>query len=133
MSATVSDQQQLEPLLRLHDRGERLGGARIGKVAPLGHVGHDEMLLDEPGDALGVGGRQPEPRTEPARDLGAGLRMVGRPALGDVVQESGEIELGAVRDLVDEISLDSGWSSFSRPASIALSTPTVRIRCSSTV
>ena len=105
--ANVGDgqrQQHPEPLLRLHDRRQRFRRARIGKVAPLRHVRHDEVLLDEPGDVLGVGRRKAEPRAEPARDLGAGLRMVGRPALGDVVQEGGEIELGAMGDLVDDLA-----------------------------
>ena len=35
------DQQQLELLLRLHDRRQRFGGARVGEVAALRHVGHD--------------------------------------------------------------------------------------------
>ena len=63
-----------------------------------------EMLLDERGDAFGVGGRKAEPRAELARDIGAGPRVVGRPPLGDVVQKRGEVELGAVRDLVDELA-----------------------------
>ena len=54
------------------------------------------------------GGRQAEPRAEPTRDLGAGERVILRPALGDVVQKSGEIERGAVGDLVRMISLASG-------------------------
>ena len=62
------------------------------------------MLLDEPGDALGVGGREAEPRTEPARHLGAGDRMIGRPALGDVMQKGGKIEFRAMGNLVDELA-----------------------------
>ena len=81
--ANVADgehEQHLQPLLRLHDRGERLGRSRVGEIAPLRRVGHDQMLFDEPGDVFGAGGGEAEPRAELARDLGAGVRMVvGRP------------------------------------------------------
>ncbi len=62
------------------------------------------MLVDQRGDAIRVPGREAEPRAKLARDIGAGLRMIGRPSLGDVVQEGGEVEFGAVRDLVDELA-----------------------------
>ena len=96
--------QHFEPFLRLDDRGQAFGGARVGDVAALRRVGHDQMLLDEPGDVVGAGRRQPEAGTQPARHLGARLRMVARPALGDVVEEGAEIELGAMDDLVDELA-----------------------------
>ena len=46
-----------------------------------------QVVLDQPGDELGLVGGQAQARAEPARDLGAGDRMVLRPALGDVVQQ----------------------------------------------
>ena len=36
---------------------------RVEQIAALRHDRHHQMLLDQPGHALGVGGRQPEPRT----------------------------------------------------------------------
>ena len=90
--------------MRLHDRGERLGGARVGEVAPLRHVGHRQMLLDQPGDAVACRRRQAEARAEPARDFRAGDRMILRAALGDVVQEGGDIERGAVGDVRQDLA-----------------------------
>ena len=104
MSATVSVDQHFQPFLRLDDRRQRLGRARIGDVAPLRRVGHDEVLLDEPGDVVRAGRGKPEPRAEPARHLGAGVRVVARPALGDVVQEGGEVEFRPMLDLVNEFA-----------------------------
>jgi hypothetical protein len=49
-------------------------------------------MLDQPGDGLGLGGVEPKPRAELARDLRAGDRVILRAALGDVVQEQRDIE-----------------------------------------
>ena len=93
------DGEQLHALQRLHHGGEVLDGLAVGQVARLRDRRHHEVLLDQPGDGLGVGRRQPEPRAEPARDARAGDRMVLDPALGDVVQEQRDIEQRAVLGL----------------------------------
>ena len=99
------DGQQLHALERLHHRGEILDGLAVGQVARLRHGRHDEVLLDQPGDGVGVGGRQAEARAEGARDPGAGDRVVLDPALGDVVQEQRDVEQRAVlgQDLLHQI------------------------------
>ena len=56
--------------------------------------------------------------------------MIYRPALGDVVQEGGEIKRGAVADLMEHLA-DQRMILLAAPASMSLSTPTVRSRCSS--
>ena len=66
------------------------------------------MLLDQPGDQLGVGGVETEPRAQPPRHLGAGDRMILGAALGDVVQQRGDVDhramLGA--DLAHQVAGD---------------------------
>ncbi len=96
--------QHLQAFLGLHDLSQRLGRPRVRKVASLSHVGHDQMLLDQPDHALRVSGRKTEPQAELPRDLDARVRVVGAAALGDVVQEGGEVELGAVLDLKNDLA-----------------------------
>ena len=105
--ANVGDgerEQHLQALLGLHDRGQRLGRLRVEEIAALRHVRHDQMPLDEPSDPLGIGGREAQSRTKLAGDLGAGERVIDCASLGDVVQEGREIELGAMRDLMDDLA-----------------------------
>ena len=89
-------EQHLQALLRLHDRRQRLRRFRIEQVTALSHVGHDQMLLDEPRHALGVRGGEPQAQTDRPRDFRASMRMVGPPTFGDVMQERCEIKLGAM-------------------------------------
>ena len=96
MSAVVRMVKQLHLLDRLHHGGEILDGLAVGEVARLRHRGHRQMLLDQPGDQLGVGGVEAEPRAQPPRHLGAGNRVILGPALGDVVQQRGDVDHGAV-------------------------------------
>ncbi|MCY1238641.1 hypothetical protein D9M72_513930 [compost metagenome] len=56
------------------------------------------MLLDQPGDEFGLLWRQPEARAELARHLSAGGRVILGPALGDVVQQHGDVERLALLD-----------------------------------
>ena len=91
-------EQQLQPLHGLHHAGEGLDRLRVGEVAALGDGRHQEMMLDEPGRGLGFGRIEAEPRPEPARDAGAGDRMVLGAALGDVVQEQRDVESPPVLD-----------------------------------
>ena len=86
------DHQQCQPLRRLHDIGEGAGGFGVLQVACLGDFAHRQMVLDQPGDGIGLGRVEPEPRAEFAGDAGAGDRMVLRPPLGDIVQEQRDIK-----------------------------------------
>ena len=61
-----------------------------------------------------IGGRKAEARAEPARDLGAGDRMVLAPALGDIVQEGGDDRARCGWVIGGSNSLTSGWSSLER-------------------
>ena len=125
-------EQKPQALHRLHGRRQRLRRLRVGEVAPLRHVRHDEVLLDEPDDAIGVGRRQAEPRRELPRHLAPASEWSSFATLGDVMQERGEIERFAMRDRRQDLA-DQRQTSLSRPCPASLSTPTVRIRCSSTV
>ena len=91
-------QEQLHAVHGLHDLGEVVDGAPVCEVARLGDPRHGEMLLDQPGDELGLVRGEAETRTEPPRHLGAGDRVVLRPPLGDVVQEE---RYGENRHLLD--------------------------------
>ena len=66
------------------------------------------MLLDQPGDQFGIGGAEAEPRAQPPRHLGAGDRMILGPALGDVVQQRGDVDHRAVLglDLAHQVAGD---------------------------
>ena len=57
------DSQQLHAFERLHNRGEVLDGLAVGEVARLRDGRHDEMDFDQPGDQVGLGGIEAEPRT----------------------------------------------------------------------
>ena len=47
-------QQQLEPLAALHQRGEIAQRLRIVEVAALREQAHGEVMLDQPGGRLGL-------------------------------------------------------------------------------
>ena len=51
--------QQLQPFERLDHGGEILDGPAIGEIPRLGGDRHHQMLLDQPGDGLGLGRREP--------------------------------------------------------------------------
>ena len=72
------DQEHLQPVEVLHGRGEVENGLAVGKVARLRRDAHQEMMLDQPGDGLGLRRGQPEARPEPAGDARAGDRVVLR-------------------------------------------------------
>ena len=56
------DGEELQPLQRLHHGGEILDRLAVGQIARLRHRRHHEMHLDQPGDELGLGGVEAEPR-----------------------------------------------------------------------
>ena len=127
------DGQQLQPLGRLHHGGEILDGLAVGEVARLRDARHHQMIFDQPGDGLGLGGGKAEARAEPPRHPRAGDRMILDAALGDVVQEQRDVEHRAVagQQLVDQLVGER--HSRLLPRSISASTPMQRSRCSSTV
>ena len=102
------DGQELHLLDRLHHGGEILDGLAVGEVARLRHRRHRQMLLDQPGDQFGIGGAEAEPRAQPPRHLGAGDRVILGAALGDVVQQRGDVDHRAVLglDLAHQVAGD---------------------------
>ncbi len=61
------------------------------------------MMQHQPGDGLGLLGRETDARAELARDLGAELGMVAAAALGDVVQQERHVERAPRLHLVDHL------------------------------
>ena len=57
------------------------------------------MLLDQPSHQFGIGRVESEPRAQPPRHLCPGDRMILRAALGDIVQQRGDVEHRAVLGL----------------------------------
>ena len=98
MSQIGQDEQHLQPLERLHLLREGQDRLAFAEVAPLRRVGHDEMVLDQPGDGLGLRVAEAKARTERARDGGAGDRMIFDAPLGDIVQKQGDDERGSIVD-----------------------------------
>ena len=90
--ADGQDEQQLQAFERLHDARERLDRARIGQIAALRDRRHIEMMLDQPGDGLGLRRGESETRAQAARDAGAGERMILLTPLGDVMEKQRHIQ-----------------------------------------
>ena len=92
-------EQHFQTLLRLDDRRHRLRGFRIEQVAALRHIGHDQMLLDQPRHTIGIGGGEPETQGEHPRHLDPSPRMIDPASFRDVMQKRRKIKLSAMRDL----------------------------------
>ena len=118
----------------MHHRGEILDGLAVGQIARLRHARHHQMIFDQPGDGLGVGRGEAEPRAEPPRHARAGDRMILDAALGDVVQEQRDVEHRAVagQQLVDQIVGERRVLAAAASRS-RCRMPMQRNRCSSTV
>ena len=102
------DGQQLHLLDGLHDGGKILDRLAVGQVARLRHRGHCEVFFDQPCHQLGIGGVEAEPRAQSPRHPGAGNRMILRAALGDVVQQGGDVDHRAMLglDLAKQVACD---------------------------
>ena len=126
-------QQQLQALRALHDVGEVADGLGVADVAAEGDLAHGQVLLDR--------ARRPS-RSRPASGRSAGTargrcarRRSSGPRRGPWRCRAGRpprrARAGAGWCL--KIVVDSGCGSAASPRSMSESTPTVRIRCSSTV
>ena len=73
-------------------RGERGDDVGIGDVLLLRGRRHRQVLRDQPGDELGVLRRQAVRAAEAPRVARAQRRVVAAAALGDVVEQPGEVE-----------------------------------------
>ena len=102
MSAAVNTSRSLQALQRTDPADEIVDGARIVRVAlERGHA-EQEMPADQPGGGLDLVGREFQPGGDLVRDLGADLRVVATPPLGNIVQQQSEIEHIAHPQLVNE-------------------------------
>ncbi|MCW0462475.1 hypothetical protein NB717_003543 [Xanthomonas sacchari] len=87
----AGQQVQIIQALAVADQaGEAMDHLRIGDVLLLRGHRHAQMLLDQPGDQLGVGGAERVRGAERARIHRTQLRMVAAAALGDVVEQAGQ-------------------------------------------
>ena len=104
-AADVGDGQDVErgqPALAADLRRERGDDVGIGDVLLLRGRRHREVLADEPADELGVLARQAVRAAEPPRLALAERRVVAAAALGDVVEQAGEVEHLPAREIGDE-------------------------------
>ncbi len=128
------DGEELHALERLHDRAEILDRPAVGEVARLRDRRHGEMLLDQPGDGLGIGRRK-------VRSAGrAGARCARRrsngPRSGPWRCRAGTARRRAPRGAPAGSCAPARWRARIPRAcrhSISASTPMQRSRCSSTV
>ena len=98
--------QELQPGRALDRAGEVAGGARVGQVALLGDVGHQQVVLDQPDHELGLLLVEAEARRETGGDLGADGRVVAARALADVVEEERDVEDPAVDPALEDLGRD---------------------------
>ncbi len=95
-------QQQPQPFRRSNHPRHILNGLRVGQVALEGDRRQQQMLLHQPGHGIGFRSRQPEARPQPPGNAGAQRAVVAAAALGDIVQQHGDIEHPARHQLADD-------------------------------
>ncbi len=78
----------------------------IVQIAALGEQAHRQMMLDQPGRRLGLGRGQPEARPSSRAMRAPAIGMVLLAALGDVVQEGGDVKRAAVVDGAHDLGRD---------------------------
>ncbi len=92
--AGVADREQVqeaEPFgVARARRGEVVGDARVGEIAPRRDLGHQQVVAHEPGDDLAPFAVEPDAPHHAERDVGADLRVVTGKSLADVVEERTE-------------------------------------------
>ena len=86
---------------------------RVGNVAPLGGHGHQQMVLDQPADQVAIGFRHLQRIDERSRVIGAEFRMVPTAALGNVVEQRGQVENFRMLDTLE--NLDGVGEAFAIP------------------
>jgi hypothetical protein len=111
-------QKQTQALHGLHQPGEGLDRPGVVQVALEGSIAHGQVVQHQPGDGLGLLPAEAQARAEPLGNLGALLRVVAGPALGDVVQQQGEVEHLAGQHLVHHLGRNRRL--FAQPAPLDL-------------
>ena len=76
----------------MHDSGEIENRLEVVEIAHLGGLAHQQMMADKPGDGIGFGQGEAQARSKLASDPLAGNGVMFRSALGDVVQQHGDIK-----------------------------------------
>ena len=76
----------------MHGLGKVAHGARVGDVAFLGHVRHQQVIAHQPFDGVGFILFKPKARRDLAHHLCAENGVIFGVALGDVVQQQRHIE-----------------------------------------
>jgi hypothetical protein len=89
------------------------------------------MVLDQPGDEIGLMIIKPQTRADLAGVLAA-LNALIALALAGVVQQHGQMQRPAMQDFRRQL-LASGWSALSLPCSRSRNSPSAFSVCSSTV
>ena len=79
--------QQIKPFDGLHSLGKVPHGARIGNIAFLRHIRHQQVVADQPFDRVDLGLVEAQTGRDLAGHLGSEDRMVFGAALGDIMQQ----------------------------------------------
>ena len=86
------DQQKPQPLRRLHEADKIPNGFRIVQIALEGRAAHGKMLQNQPGDHFRLPLAQPQARTELQGCFRAENRVIPATALGDIVEQHGDVK-----------------------------------------
>ena len=95
-------QKKLQPFRTLHDLRESPDGLRIGNVAMLCGLAHDEMMLDKPRCRLGFRGGKPKAQRERAREGGANDAVVAFAGFRHIMHQERKIKRGAILNIAND-------------------------------
>ncbi len=99
-------QQLAQPLEALHLGNEVEDRLRVGQVALERRSAHQQVMTHQPGDQRGFFLAQAEARAQLLGDFGPEHRVIAATALGDVVQQRGDVERAAAGELRDHLGRD---------------------------
>ena len=83
---------QLQAVRRAHFHGEFDDNRIVGRVAPLGQLGHHQMFVDQEPQRVRVGLRKPQLLAAFLGELAAHLAVVARIAFPQIMEQQGEMQ-----------------------------------------
>ena len=95
-------QKKLQPFRTLHDLRESSDGLRIGNVAMLCGLAHDQMVLDKPRRCLSFRWGKPEAQRERAREGGADDAVVAFAGFRHIMHQERKIKRAAILNIAND-------------------------------